>query len=779
MGDSVRAEIEKRLESVGAIFDDDFEKWLAAVGHCIPTGSAQPSPPQVTDPNAVPGFAAGVPPTPSQNPVPQNPSTVASAAPAPQRTFDQARLEAEKTLVAAGQLVDTWINPANRKIAKGQQDKHVKALTTATTAGNLPDMEAVLVAATSWRDILSNGGEQSVIDGKTSAENWRKEAEYWVDLATSNNGGQTVGGAKYRQGTQVQASFDSQPDIDTLAAQIEGSIVAFLDARADAAQSEFTRRLKTALDYQEWADGRATPNPVATKTSEMQAEKDRGDRNLNREQAFTTYANAIQDADKFLDDVRTSMMPEYERAEDLIQRLGYRLQHPPSNVDDQQIKDLNKDFKSITSRLPATLQGAKSVSDVITGLTSLHGDLGILRGKVDEVCAEALDLTDAKKQIDATVSQVRLALDEAAKSVILPDETKLVTNLNTQLGKLQLDRNALDGEPDQKKARMLAMSMARDSLSLLEHAKKALFSSSAANPDDVVASFGGRTTTPQDRATCKAALSARFKLDIDIPEGLETDLLPRLYEMFAKVPDNHVGHDKLPKLAFNGMANAGQYDKLNARMLMGTFDGKQPDGYEVDGKDVQVDSFSVTALHEIGHAVDNKYGIMTPSNFTAEDFGGWNVVKVDDFARMIADNTMQEIRQCAPVASRLENDIREAIANRLAGGRPPRPDGITQDQWDKLYPVLNGLAHHRTDAKPWNQPDKKTLAFGGRVYLESYAGQWHSFSLGAYGKTRVSNYQWRAPGEWFAEIYAISWLQKKPVLSNLPDMVAGYLPKKG
>jgi hypothetical protein len=48
---------------------------------------------------------------------------------------------------------------------------------------------------------------------------------------------------------------------------------------------------------------------------------------------------------------------------------------------------------------------------------------------------------------------------------------------------------------------------------------------------------------------------------------------------------------------------------------------------------------------------------------------------------------------------------------------------------------------------------------GTRVYQQSYATEWWSYELGARGSS-VSQYQFRAPGEWFSEIYAAYYLGK-------------------
>jgi hypothetical protein len=48
---------------------------------------------------------------------------------------------------------------------------------------------------------------------------------------------------------------------------------------------------------------------------------------------------------------------------------------------------------------------------------------------------------------------------------------------------------------------------------------------------------------------------------------------------------------------------------------------------------------------------------------------------------------------------------------------------------------------------------------GGRVYHESYGNKWVSYDIGL-RKRAISNYQFRAPSEWFAELYAAYYLDK-------------------
>ena len=75
--------------------------------------------------------------------------------------------------------------------------------------------------------------------------------------------------------------------------------------------------------------------------------------------------------------------------------------------------------------------------------------------------------------------------------------------------------------------------------------------------------------------------------------------------------------------------------------------------------------------------------------------------------------------------------------------------------------------------KPWKGAGTKAarIAVNQRVCHEAYPGESYSYALAARAATGISEYQWRAPGEWFAEIYALYYLGK---LANTHSMYAWF-----
>jgi hypothetical protein len=88
----------------------------------------------------------------------------------------------------------------------------------------------------------------------------------------------------------------------------------------------------------------------------------------------------------------------------------------------------------------------------------------------------------------------------------------------------------------------------------------------------------------------------------------------------------------------------------------------------------------------------------------------------------------------------------------------------------KIDPPLD-LSAYKSKEEPWNKDlSRETIADLPAAH-QAYDGDkmWWRYSGSARSSTNVSDYQWRAPGEWFAEIYAISWFKKV----EPPSAVAG------
>ena len=93
---------------------------------------------------------------------------------------------------------------------------------------------------------------------------------------------------------------------------------------------------------------------------------------------------------------------------------------------------------------------------------------------------------------------------------------------------------------------------------------------------------------------------------------------------------------------------------------------------------------------------------------------------------------------------------------------PPTPDWAALEKHAAVV-WFRSVALKSESKGLWGDGDgaASAAAVGGRVYQEAYRSDWYSYDVGA-RSAKVTNYQFRAPGEWFAEIYAMYFMGKLP-----------------
>ena len=169
--------------------------------------------------------------------------------------------------------------------------------------------------------------------------------------------------------------------------------------------------------------------------------------------------------------------------------------------------------------------------------------------------------------------------------------------------------------------------------------------------------------------------------------------------------------------------------------------------------DDPVSFFSWNTLHEVGHAVDDQHGFMDRRQ-SGDAYGGWTVYgsNVEPIATIVAahfdyDKTyIQQAMSRALATPTTPAEIMPAVPTNV---------GCSPEEWEgRRVEFATWLAQVRTGRNPWNsQSTAQQIAIGGIIYQESYSGTWTSYKLAARSRG-ITSYQFRAPGEWFSELYA-------------------------
>ncbi|HEY5920919.1 MAG TPA: hypothetical protein VIV11_04575, partial [Kofleriaceae bacterium] len=179
--------------------------------------------------------------------------------------------------------------------------------------------------------------------------------------------------------------------------------------------------------------------------------------------------------------------------------------------------------------------------------------------------------------------------------------------------------------------------------------------------------------------------------------------------------------------------------------------------------------YGATVRHEIGHAVDDQLRVMDGwgSQVSA---GGWQKYGsygsfidaiVDDFAdgTWNALGFFDKIKYRSLMKDCMQNDLAfpAAWTAKYPGTPPPAaPFGPLAVFWTRTRWSESG-------GGPWYQPHVQPTGASGRRYQRAYDddGSLWSYIGATRDSKEVTRYQWRAPGEWFAEIYQVYYAEQE------------------
>jgi hypothetical protein len=281
---------------------------------------------------------------------------------------------------------------------------------------------------------------------------------------------------------------------------------------------------------------------------------------------------------------------------------------------------------------------------------------------------------------------------------------------------------------------------------------------------------------PPDRAIITAAIEARFNIKMqdtdlssaaaDVAEGNKS--IKQIYLTMLRVPESHVRNNpslkKIERVPGTGDPSTWfpYYDTASKEAvvpahradLQGNPVGNTTDqvvnGKVVPAQLADVDEacqpkgtttpsyLSWSTLHEVAHGVDDQKKAMDKGG--GNDKAGWQT------------NTLEQV--AAKVATVLKHYDEITVKWLLKAHSPDKISKPPKASKDDQKNALEWCKAIRVDNSLWMKAaESAKRAIDNRVYHEAYPGVWVSYNLAA-RKQGITGYQFRAPGEWFAELYA-------------------------
>lgn len=265
-----------------------------------------------------------------------------------------------------------------------------------------------------------------------------------------------------------------------------------------------------------------------------------------------------------------------------------------------------------------------------------------------------------------------------------------------------------------------------------------------------------------DIGTLTLAAQIRFAVDVGpsiIPDRPPADWdVPHLRETYLTLdllPEAHAAQNaELLRLGQFKQAATGN------QVVAGTYDsGTRELGINIESSD----DLRGSIMHETGHAVDAQMGWSYGPESAKSERGGWKTYGVAwnlCATEMIQDaagglSTQLEPPEQADVVK----EMAKAMGNRTVvglkdavRGLPWFPGLAADERRDALSDPTFTAIEVGQDQPYFKRPDGG-VHLGDHVYQESYAPRWVRYEHQARGRM-VSPYQFRDPGEWFAEAYS-------------------------
>jgi hypothetical protein len=700
---------------------------------------------------------------PISGPLPQGPSagsrrpgaTLLSDQQKQVTSVDNALQELTNTAAAIGSPIAR--GPTDTAIAalKLRRDALANAGATAAIQAEIKKVPALLAdinlaktaaqtAKDDWDKLVAR---KDVVETRlTSAENWIKQ------LPKGSAGAITNELTALRTRISNLATAASLADYGTALTALESDSTAFFaKARETSVPSYANKQLDLLRSVARRCGDIATPNPMQNRLNTLTEDQKNAMQSLTGSARTDELARIGSDA---VAAVNVGWAAYQARVKITRQLYAFRVPLGALPSGPEKTTLTNDKLALETAVKDAFKRTDENIAAVGTALATVSNNAGALKTRLDRAQVAILDVEKTKTQIAASLAEARKTID-----AITDDPTKKgFDQLYANLVKRRDDALAITSVANQK-AELFAVN--KEALAIVERANKTSFEAQLSQPDgkkkiaDLVKTFGETTSDPVKQAICRAAMSACYKVDLDIPEGMSVTRLPKLFELFGQVPAKDLKN--LKTLEYETDPDMGSSYYSRGKIVLNKI-GSDGHTYQMDRSkpESRVNYFNATTLHEIGHNADDASSIMS-NNMSGANFGGWKSETVDSVAAAHYETSFKSLVGTGKKPSK--DHLIKMIHQVLQTGASTKPANATADlgtlfdDWNAITRSqgYRNLTLVRNDtSSPW---EKNIDCSDGRSYHEGYKGVWYSY-LATARATKISDYMWRAPGEWFADQYA-------------------------
>jgi hypothetical protein len=265
-------------------------------------------------------------------------------------------------------------------------------------------------------------------------------------------------------------------------------------------------------------------------------------------------------------------------------------------------------------------------------------------------------------------------------------------------------------------------------------------------------------------------LAAETRFDVTVgpsqqagrtPADWDTAHLRETYLVLDLLPEADVAHNE-ELLRLGQFRQAGKKDQTSTQIVAGVYQPKEL-AINIEG-DID-DEFDAAVIHETGHAVDGEMGWTRGPDPATPARGGWMTYDkgrkpcADDMITDAAEGLSKQLKPAerADVVTEMAKAMDRGQAQGLKDavrGLPWFPGLAADKRRDALADRSFTAIEVGVEMPYFTRPDGgEHLGKDQHIYQMSYQPVWVRYEYQARARM-VSKYQFRSPGEWFAEAYA-------------------------